>query len=137
MRLWLDSRVRLSVILLAAVLTTHGCSSGNLTPIDGKVIRNDGTPLSGARLVLRSKQSGRTIYGYTNDSGAIRLEVPDEETQGAARDYDVMIVEDTGDPDNRRPATIASKYLDAAKSGLKVTVQPNQKNQFEFKLDAT
>ena len=123
---------------MAAVwLATAGCSRGNLTPIDGKFIRNDGTPLSGARIVLRSKQSGKTIYGYTNDSGEIRLDVPEEEPRGAARDYDVMIVEDTGDPDNRRPATIAPKYQDPAKSGLKVRVQPNGQNQFEFKLDAT
>jgi hypothetical protein len=134
---WPTSNDRLAVILLAAVtLATVGCSRGNLIPIDGKVIRNDGTPLADARLVLRSKQSGKTIYGYTNDSGEIRLEVPEEEPRGAVREYDAMIVEHTGDPDKRPPATIASKYQDAAKSGLKVTVQPSGKNQFEFKLDA-
>ena len=69
-------------------------------------------------------------------SGEIRLDIPDEEPRGAVRDYDVMIVEDIGDPDHRRPATIAPKYLDAAKGRLKVTVQPNGKNEFEFKLDA-
>lgn len=122
--------------MAAVTLATAGCSRGNLTPIDGKLIHNDGTPLPGARLVLRSKQTGKTIYGYTNGSGEIRLDVPEEEPRGAARDYDIMIVEDIGDPDHRRPATIAPKYMDAAKSGLKVTVQPNGKNQFEFKLDA-
>jgi hypothetical protein len=125
------------VTLTAAVtLATAGCSREHVTPIDGKLIRKDGTPLSGARMVLRSKQTGKTIYGYTNDSGETRLEVPEEEPRGEARDYDVMIVEDTGDPDNRRPATIAAKYQDGAKSDLKVTVKPNEKNQFEFKLDA-
>jgi hypothetical protein len=137
MRLWCVSRTRLAATLIVAVtLLTPGCGRGDLTQIDGKLVRNDGTALSGARMVLRSKQSGKTIHGFTNNSGEIRLEVPEEEPRGAARDYDVMIVEDTGDPDHRRPATIAPKYLDAAKSGLKVTVQPTGKNLFEFKLDA-
>jgi hypothetical protein len=137
MRLWRTRRIRLTAILVVAVtLVTAGCSGGDLTQIEGKLVRNDGTPLSGARVVLRSKQSGKNIYGYTNNNGEIRLEVPDEEPRDAARDYDVMIVEGTGDPDNRRPATIAPKYLDATKSGLKVTVQPKEKNRFEFKLDA-
>jgi hypothetical protein len=76
------------------------------------------------------------MNGYTNDSGKVHLELPDEEPQGTPRDYDVMIIEDTGSPDNRRPATIAAKYQDAAKSGLNVTLQPDEKNHFEFKLDA-
>jgi hypothetical protein len=130
------SRIRLVGILVAAVaIMTSGCNRKNLTSIEGTVFRNDGTPLPGARLVLRSKQSGKTIYGYTNDSGKVRLQIPEEEPLGAPRDYDVMIVEETGNPDNRRPETIAAKYQDATKSGLKLTVQPDGKNQFEFKLD--
>lgn len=137
MRLWPASRARLARTLIAAVtLLAGGCNRTNVTPIDGTLMRSDGTPLAGARLVLRSKQTGKTINGYTNDSGKVRLDVPNEEPRGTPRDYDVMIIEDTGSPDNRRPATIASKYQDGVKSGLKVTVQPDGKNQFEFKLDA-
>ena len=73
--------------------------------------------------VLLSNRAARRFTDTRSDSGEIRLEVAEEEPEGAARDYDVMIVEDTGGPDNRLPATIATKYQDAAKSGLKVTMQ--------------
>jgi hypothetical protein len=120
--------------IVAALLAISGCGRGDGARVEGKLVHKDGTPLVGARVVLRSKQGGKSVYGSTDDSGLFQLEVPVGEN-GAAADYDVMIVEALGDPDHPRPSTIAAKYLDGAKSGLKVTVQPGERTRFDATLD--
>lgn len=129
--------VRLATVLSAtAMLAIAGCGRSDGVQVEGKLVRKDGTPLSSARVVLRSRQGGKTIYGRTDDAGQFQVKAPTGETATAPVEYEIMIVEDSGDPDRPRPATIAAKYLDGSKSGLKVTVQPGQRTEFNAQLDS-
>ncbi|HEY3394725.1 MAG TPA: hypothetical protein VGK58_18615, partial [Lacipirellulaceae bacterium] len=49
--------------------------------------------------------------------------------------YDVIIVENRGDPDNRRPPSIAAKYGDVRISGLQLSVEAGETENLRITLD--
>jgi hypothetical protein len=116
------------------VLVISGCGGSNTGTVRGTVLHADGSPLAGARVVARSAETGETAYGTTDADGSFEL-------GGASGDgvppgdYDVIVLEDRGDPDSRQALTVAAKYRDPEKSGLAVSVQSGELQQLNFTLD--
>jgi hypothetical protein len=113
-----------------AALAFTGCGKSDRGSVSGKLVHKDGSPVAMARVVAHSKDTGATAYGTTDKDGYFRI------SDGLAPgDYDVNILEDRGGPDDRRPATIGSKYRDPAKSGLSVSVQGGRDATLNLSLD--
>jgi hypothetical protein len=85
--------------------------------------------------VATAKETGKSAYGRTDDAGHFELGVGENGDSIPPGNYDVIIVEDRGDPDNRRPPAIAAKYGDARTSGLQVSVEEGETNQLNVTLD--
>jgi hypothetical protein len=114
----------------AALLEFAGCSTSDHGSVSGTLVRKDGSPLAKARVVAHSKDTGATAYGTTDDSGHFQI------NNGLAPgDYDVNILEDRGDPDNRRPPTIAAKYRDPARSGVSINIQAGDTTKLSLTLE--
>jgi hypothetical protein len=120
----------INVMLLAAVISTNGCSQSDRAKVHGTLAHKDGSPVVGARVVARSSETGVTGYGTTDANG-------DFEIVGGLADgnYDVSILEDRGDPDNRRPATIAGKYREPSTSGIQIEVKNRGAVELNLTLD--
>jgi hypothetical protein len=106
-----------------------------LAKVAGTVLRQDGTPLVGARVIARSEETGKSANGQTDADGHFELgkEIAGEGI--APGNYYVIVLEERGDEINPRPATIAAKYSKPATSGLKFGVQAGEKKTFDMKLD--
>jgi hypothetical protein len=114
----------------AAALAFVGCGKSDRGSVSGKLLHKDGSPVTMARVVAHSKDTGATAYGTTDKDGYFMI------SDGLAPgDYDVNILEDRGDPDNRRPAKIASKYRDPARSGLSVNIQAGNTAKLSLTLE--
>jgi hypothetical protein len=122
------------VLLATALLGLPGCGHGEQSRFIGKLVRRDGTPLVGARVVVRSNETQKPAYGTTDASGQVSFNLPNEEHANGACDYEVMIVEDNSGGENSK-RTIAAKYQDPKKSGLKVTAQPGEHVKLDVTLD--
>lgn len=121
--------------LIAATLLA-GCAESERSDVTGRVTRHDGSPLIGATVTARSRETGRWATGVTGADGEFSLgtETPGEGLP--AGDYYVVIQEDRGETD-RRPATIPQKYAKPSASGLTLKVEPGQSALLEMTLDAT
>jgi hypothetical protein len=122
-------------VAIAALLAMSGCDASDRGGINGTVLRKDGTPLVGARVVARAQETGRSAYGTTDSDGRFELGSAEQDDGVAAGDYDVIVLEDRGDPDTRRPPTIAVKYRDPATSGINVTVRAGETQEMNLTLD--
>lgn len=85
--------------------------------------------------MARSNETGKSAYGQTNASGYFELGGEQQGDGIPPGEYNVTIVEDLGDEDNRRPRTISSKYRNPATSGLSLTVTAGEKAVLDAKLD--
>jgi len=112
------------------MIASGGCGGSDRGKVRGTVLHKDGSAVSRARVVARS-DTGTTAHGTTDEKGYIEFE-----GEIAPGNYDVSILEDRGDPDNRRPSTIAAKYRDATTSGIKITVKAGEATQLDLKLDS-
>jgi hypothetical protein len=122
------------IVLVALLLAMVGCGGADTGRVSGTVLKQDGSPLVAARVIARSADSGKSAYGTTDSEG--RFELGEENGEGIpAGDYDVVVLEDRGDPDSRRPPTIAAKYREPAKSGLRIRVAPGESQQLNLTLD--
>jgi Carboxypeptidase regulatory-like domain len=122
--------IAVAFLAVATMFALPGCGKSDRGSISGTLLRKDGSPVATSRVVARSKESGATAYGTTDKAGY--FEINDGLAPG---DYDLNILEDRGDPDSRRPATIAAKYRDPAKSGLSVNVQAGRSATVNLTLD--
>ena len=114
----------------SAMIQFAGCSRSERGSVSGTLVHKDGSPLAMARVVAHSKDTGATAYGTTDKDGYFKI------SEGLSPgDYDVNILEDRGGPDDRRPAKIASKYRDPAKSGLSVNIQSGSNATLNLLLD--
>jgi hypothetical protein len=110
-----------------------GCGGSSTGTVHGTVLHSDGSPLVGARVIARSA-AGETAYGTTDANG--RFELGAASGDGVPPgDYDVIVLEDRGDPDSRQSLTVAAKYRDPEKSGLAVSVQPGESQPLNLTLD--
>lgn len=121
-----------AVALLLAAATVHvaGCARSEHGSIEGTLTRPDGTPLASARVVARSSETGATAYGTTDEKGSFNF--GDEIAPG---NYDISILEDRGDPDNRRSPTISAKYRDASTAHIRISVKPGEAAELKLTLD--
>jgi hypothetical protein len=122
---------------LAAIVvaTVAGCGGSQHGDVTGTLQRRGGAPLIGARVVATSKETGKSVYGTTDQAGNFELGAGENGDGIPPGNYDVIIVENRGDPDNRRPPAIAAKYGDARLSGLQVSVEAGQTKQLNITLD--
>jgi hypothetical protein len=130
-RRWV-SWVALALVFVAMVA---GCGRSEHAAVSGTLLRRGGTPLVGARIVATSKETGKSAYSTTDDAGHFELGVGENGDGIPPGNYDVIIVENRGDPDNRRPPAIAAKYGDARTSGLQVSVEAGETKQLNITLD--
>ncbi|HJQ80759.1 MAG TPA: carboxypeptidase-like regulatory domain-containing protein [Lacipirellulaceae bacterium] len=126
------SWVALALIFVPMVA---GCGRSEHAAVSGTLLRRGGTPLVGARIVATSRETGKSAYGTTDDAGQFELGVGENGDGIPPGDYDVIIVEDRGDPDNRRPPAIAAKYGDARSSGLQFSAEAGELKQLNITLD--
>jgi len=103
--------------------------------VSGTIQTHNGTPLKAASVIAVSSETGKSAYGTTDQSGHFELGVASKGNGIAHGDYNVGVVEDRGDPDNRRPPTIAAKYRDPASSGIKLNVTAGESKELNLKLD--
>jgi hypothetical protein len=101
----------------------------------GTVLRRDGTPVVGARIIARCEENGKTANGQTAADGHYELGAANMGDCIAAGNYYVIVVEDVDDERNSHPPTIAAKYSKSATSGLKFSVGAGEKTVFDIKLD--
>jgi hypothetical protein len=118
------------------VATVAGCGGSEQAAVSGTLLRPGGAPLVGARVVATSKETGKSVYGTTDDAGRFELGVVENGDGIPPGNYDVIIIENRGDPDNRRPPAIAAKYGDARTSGLQLSAQAGETEQLNITLDA-
>jgi hypothetical protein len=121
--------------LAAFVLTVVAGCGGDRATVTGKLLRKDGAPLVGARVIATSAESGKSAYGTTDQHGEFELGVSEQGDGVPPGSYEIMIVEDRGDPDNRRPATIAAKYRESSRSGLELNVTAGDIVELNATLD--
>ncbi len=113
-----------------------GCGGDGRAAVSGRVVRADGDPLSGARVVARSDATGKSASDTTDAEGRFELggETPGDGVPPG--DYAVIIIEDRGQTDGMRPASIAGRYADPAQSGLAFTVAPGESKTFDITVEA-
>lgn len=125
-------RVTLAAIV---VVTVAGCGGSEHAAVSGTLSRRGGAPLVGARVVATAKETSKSAYGISDDAGHFELAAGENGDGIAPGNYDVIVVENRGDPDNRRPPAIAAKYGDARTSGLQLSVQAGESKQLNITLD--
>ncbi len=138
-------------ILKSAIVTVYcllaslviGCGESDPRPpveISG-VVNLDGAPLQEGSIHFTSGQTGETSYANLNEKGQYSLKFPkaDLNTQ-----YEIKIgppVVDEQDahalennPPSKMKQSIPKKYLNRTTSGLKVKIEKDGKNEFDFDL---
>lgn len=116
-------------LTVAALLATGGCGGSDRASVSGGFVLSDGAPLVGARVIARSSETGKTAYETTDAKG--NFEFSDGLLPG---NYAVSILEDSGDPDNRRRPSIAAKYRNPSTSGISISVQAGDKESINLTL---
>jgi len=122
-----------ALVIATATIPVAGCGAADTGRVSGTVQSASGAPLVRARIVARSAETGKSAYATSDSSG--RFELNGDEAGLAAGEYDVIVLEDRGDPDSRRPLTVAAKYRSHETSGLKVTVKAGETTEVNLKLD--
>ncbi len=121
------------IVLIA--LWVAGCGNQGRTPVSGTLTTADGSPLVGARVTVRSSESGAWATATTDAAG--RFELTEAEQKGVPSGrYYVTIVEDLGDWDHPRRPSIHKKYDNAATSQLELVVDGGEKITWNLKLDS-
>ena len=131
-----------SALLPACLLLTAlmGCGAGHppVYPVEGRITRNDDTPLRGGVIVLESVSPPETnARGSIGDDGAYRITTFEENDGALAGKHRVMFcpaISNTGF--KKYEDTIHERYLDFDTSGVTIDVSPDAKpNRFDFTLD--
>ncbi len=143
-------RLPSALLLIVLSVVAAGCSEGNpnllngqkLYPVKGKVILENGKPLTSGRVSFAATKSSITSTANIESDGAFTFKgaVGDGLPEGV---YKIRfeagssgpVVKGAGGKLNST-APFATKYLDEDSSELTATVTPEpSKNDFEFKLE--
>ena len=116
-------------------LALVGCGGSGNARVSGRVVRKDGTPLVGARVLARCEDTKKSAYGTTDADGKYDLNLAQLGDGVEPGKYTISIVENRGGFDSRAPATIAAKYSDGQTSGLAFEASAGAKVDLEIKLD--
>jgi hypothetical protein len=120
---------------LAVLLPMAGCGEADTARVTGTVLRQDGTPVAGARVIARSDETGQTVYGQTDTNGHFELSTAQVGAGVPPASYTMTIAEDPGDREQRRAATIAAKYSNHSRSGLNFRVAAGERKRLDLRLD--
>jgi hypothetical protein len=132
---WCIDSLWLAAGLLSVCIPVGCARQADRAYVTGTLQTRDGTPLRGASVIATSPETGKSAQGRTDQDGNFELGMTEKGDGLAVGNYNVGIVEDRGDPDNRRPPTIAAKYGDPAKSGITLTVTAGESKELNLKLD--
>jgi hypothetical protein len=122
--------------VLFAICIYAGCASkSDRGRVAGTLQTRDGTPLKRASVIATASETGKTANGTTDQAGYFELGTVVNGDGVLAGNYNIGIVEDRGDQDNRRPPTIAARYRDPASSGIKLTINAGESKELNLKLD--
>ncbi len=113
-----------------------GCGSSDRAHVSGTVVRHDGSPLVGAKLIATSKESGQSATASTDASGRFDFGTSEPGDGIPPGNYNVVVVEDLGDMDNRRAPTIAAKYRDPVKSEVSFSASAGEAKELNLTLEA-
>lgn len=123
-----------AVASLMCLLVT-GCGNSDRASVSGVLLRHDGTPLVAARVIARSEVAGASVTGLTDQAGYFKLGTNEAGNGVPPGDYYVIVVEDRGELDNRRPPSIAAKYEKPSSSGIMLSVAAGDKTELNLTLD--
>src|ERR1700754_1160460 len=119
MNLRFVKRLPFVIVAVWLPLTCVGCGKSGEASVSGTVLHQDGSPVTGAKVIARSSETGKTANGETDSAGHYELGSMNAADGIAAGEYYVIVVENLGDENQRRPATISTRYAKSATSGLK------------------
>jgi hypothetical protein len=133
---WGGARCVLLLLWAAFVLVpAAGCGGSDRAHVSGTLVHKDGTPLVRARVLARSRETGHSASGVTNEQGFFELGVEKKGDGIPPGEYYVVIYEDRGDADYPNPPSISSKYEKASGSGFTLKVKAGERNTFDATLD--
>lgn len=113
-----------------------GCSEPNTAEVEGTVLKQDGAPLVGAKVIAREKSTGEAVRGDTDANGHFQLKGEETGAEIPAGEYEVLVVEQGGGPsDSYRPPSISPKYQRASSAGLTFRVTPGEDRNVSWTLD--
>jgi hypothetical protein len=136
------SRIRRNFWLFATVLVIAGlagCGSGGKYRVHGQLQYEDGSPLSdlaGFEVTFTSEKLGRSSRGEIQSDGGFELSTSRANDGVLPGDYKVTVSQphvEPGRPEKRNPF-VELMYEDPSLTPLGATVQPNDDNNFTFKL---
>lgn len=114
---------------LLLILGVAGCNGLHSTGVEGKVVRIDGSPVVGARVLLRNVESGKNLYQTSDSKGGFKFREGVEPGT-----YAIGIIEDRGDLERPNQPTVAAKYRDPSTSGLSVEVVKGESKELNLSL---
>ncbi len=112
----------------------------SLNPVKGKVVLDDGKPLTAGRVVLVSPTTGISPNGKIGPDGSFVLSSGEQGEGAPAGDYKVKIEPEfalgasSAKPKAGGKLPFAGIYVDEDTSGLKVTVKDGDNSLEPFKL---
>jgi hypothetical protein len=121
------------IVLLTCICA--GCGSSDRAHVTGRVLKQDGSPLASAKLIATSAETGQSATASTDTEGRFVFGTSEPGDGIPFGNYNVVVVEDLGDMDNRRAPTIAARYRDSSKSGISFSVSAGEAKELDLKLD--
>ena len=130
---------------LATILVATGCSNKPRPyPVNGQIVFDDGEPLTGGRIEVRSLEHPLVARGSVDRDGKFQLTTYEFNDGAVAGKHEVLIVKKfTANIDDvakhakhaALARTLDSKYTRYRTSGLTIDVEPGDNN--EVKLQVT
>jgi hypothetical protein len=120
------------------VFALGGCGGGGLHPVQGKLVYEDGQPvteLAGYSVTFTSEKLGKSAVGDIAEDGSFRLTTERPNDGALPGEYQVIVSQPHPNPErnqNRGPF-VDLAYEDPLLSDLKATVEPKN-NDFTFRL---
>src|SRR5262245_6448525 len=133
--IWSSKSRHLALVMLMACACIGCGGSSDRARVSGTLLRSDGTPLANANVVAQAADGGKTANASTDAGGHFDLGNGPNGSGILPGNYNVFIVEDLGDRDQRRKRTIAEKYADPTKSGISLSVKAGDASEINLTLD--
>lgn len=121
-----------------ALSMTAGCDSGN-GPLSGRVIFDDGSPVQSGSIEFRAVANGSRFASRISSDG--RFYPKDDEGRGGlpTGEYEIVVVqivltEDLAAHEHSHGHTVPRRYADYHTSKLRVTIDPQQREEIEIKV---
>ncbi len=113
-----------SIVWLATIVAVvaAGCGGPVRIKVGGRVTRVDGTPVSGAKVLFRSSETGASADGITDDDGNYEVGGVERGDGVPPGKYQVAVSEKRGGWDNPKARTIHPVYESPSTSGLECEV---------------